>query len=305
MGRELASLGIPSAAALVGVSIQEYLFLSDPDDPILVKYRGALAGEPFTIETESLGRAYQTHVEPFRDARGEIVGVIAVSWNVTERKRAEETLRMLAQASMTLAESLDYAETLRKVARLAVGRLADWCVVGVLEDEVLRTVATAHVNRSKEPLFEGIPPSRVERLGELGVALHGRRSLLVAEVTEAMLQPGTALPLPPGEAGKRTAEALRRLGLRSLLVGRSSPAISCWAPSRSEEGRNSRSTPPTTCAWRRTWPGAARWQSTARCSTGRPSRRSKRGTTSSRSRRTSSARRSRRSCCGSKRSSGA
>ncbi len=218
VGRELASLGVPSSATLMGVSIQEYLFLSDPDDPILVKYRRALAGEPVSIESEWMGRAYQTHVEPFRDAHGDIVGVLAVSWNVTERKRAEDTLRMLAQASLTLAESLDYAESLRKVAHLAVGRLGDWCVVGVLEDDVLRAVASAHVDPSREPLVAGIRPARIDALGELGNAVRGRKSVVLAEVTDAMLQPGTELPLPPGDAGKRTAEALRRLGVRSLLV---------------------------------------------------------------------------------------
>jgi signal transduction histidine kinase/PAS domain-containing protein len=217
-GRELVALGLPSTTVLMGVPIEEYLQVSDPDAPMLVSCRRALAGEPVSVETEWMGRAYQTHIEPFRDAQGEIVGVLAVSWNVTERKRAEDNLRLLAAASATLAASLDYDETLGKVARLAVGRLADWCIVGVVEGETLRPVAAAHVDPSKQPLFAGIGPVHVGALGDLARSMNEKASLLFADVPDSMIAPGTALPLPSGEMGERTAEALRRIGLRSLLI---------------------------------------------------------------------------------------
>jgi hypothetical protein len=49
--------------------------------------------------------------------------------DITERKRAEEALRLLAEASAELSSSLDYRATLASVARLAVPQLADWCAV--------------------------------------------------------------------------------------------------------------------------------------------------------------------------------
>jgi len=218
VGRELAALGLPNTTVLMGIPVEEYLQVSDPDAPMVASCRRALAGEPVSVETEWMGRAYQTHIEPFRDARGEIVGVLAVSWNVTARKRAEDNLRLLAASSATLAASLDYDETLNKVARLAVGRLADWCIVGVVEGETLRPVAAAHVDLSKQPLFAGIGPVHIGALGDLARSMNEKVSLLFPDVPDSMIAPGTALPLPPGEMGERTAEALRRIGLRSFLI---------------------------------------------------------------------------------------
>src|SRR5262245_64307058 len=49
-----------------------------------------------------------------------------------------------------LASSLEYEETLARVAELAVPRLADWCVVDVAaEDGTLERVALAHVDENK------------------------------------------------------------------------------------------------------------------------------------------------------------
>ena len=215
VGRELAALRAPP---LRGVSLQEYLNLPDGNDPVLVQYRRALEGTPVTIDSEWMGRGYQTHVEPFRDGEGRIVGVLAVTWNVTERRRAEDRLRLLAEAGAIAAESLDYERTLRKVARLAVGSLADWCMVSVLEDGYVRTVATAHVDRAKEALFQGLPPVSVDALGDLGPLLQGGRSILVAEVTREMMGPGKGFPLPEGEVGQRAAEVIEQVGVRSLMV---------------------------------------------------------------------------------------
>ena len=49
--------------------------------------------------------------------------------DVTEAKEAEQRQRFLAQAGQLLASSLDYEQTLKRVAALAVPWLADWCAV--------------------------------------------------------------------------------------------------------------------------------------------------------------------------------
>jgi PAS domain S-box-containing protein len=217
-GAGLLALGPASGSSLTGVSVQEYLRVVDPNDPVLVSYRRALEGKPVAFETEWQGRCHQTHVEPFRDAHGAIIGTLAVSYDITERKRAEETLRLLSEASVTLAESLDYDETLAKVARLAVHWLADWCLVVVIEGEMLRPVAGAHIDATKESLFRALPPSRLDSLGAFERVVRGERSLLLPEITDEMIAPGGQIPLSAGNAGLAVAELLRRLGLRSLMV---------------------------------------------------------------------------------------
>ena len=47
---------------------------------------------------------------------------------------AGQALRFIADAGEVLSSSLDYAQTLRQVARLAVPDFADWCAVYILGD---------------------------------------------------------------------------------------------------------------------------------------------------------------------------
>ena len=87
----------------------------------------------------------------------------------------------------------------------------------VVEGEMLRPVAAAHVDSTKEPLFKALPPSRLDSLGAFERVV-GERSLLLPEITDEMIAPGGPVPLPAGNAGGAVAALLRRLGLRSLMV---------------------------------------------------------------------------------------
>ncbi|HTR89143.1 MAG TPA: SpoIIE family protein phosphatase [Solirubrobacteraceae bacterium] len=65
--------------------------------------------------------------------------------NITQVKRAQLAESFMAEASRVLASSMDYDETLQRIARLAVGAIADWCAVDLLgEDGEIRRVATHH-----------------------------------------------------------------------------------------------------------------------------------------------------------------
>src|SRR5688572_19728510 len=64
-----------------------------------------------------------------------------------------QRLSFLATAGEVLASSLDYDQTLREVARLALHVLGDFCVVDLVEDGALRRVATAHVLPDKAALL--------------------------------------------------------------------------------------------------------------------------------------------------------
>src|SRR5918998_2836899 len=91
---------------------------------------------------------------------------------------AIERFAFLARAGEVLASSLDYAQTLQDVARLAVPTLGDLCIVDIVEDGALRRVATAHVAPEKRGFLEELrqrypasrdspqPAARVMRSGE-------------------------------------------------------------------------------------------------------------------------------------------
>lgn len=80
------------------------------------------------------------------------VGAVVAFRDITRAKRADERQRFLAEAGAALAESLDSATTLAKVAQLAVPGLADWCFVDVLEDGHVERLAVAHAEPARAPL---------------------------------------------------------------------------------------------------------------------------------------------------------
>lgn len=63
---------------------------------------------------------------------------------------AEEAFKFLAEAGELLASSLDYETTLLSVARLAVPRFCDWCIVDlVTPSRELRRIAIEHADPKK------------------------------------------------------------------------------------------------------------------------------------------------------------
>ncbi len=95
-GAGLARLGL-APDHLLGVTLADYFQTDDPTYPPLAAHRRALAGEAVTCEMAWAGRTYQAHVEPFRDASGQIVGCIGVALDITERKALEIQLAQQAR----------------------------------------------------------------------------------------------------------------------------------------------------------------------------------------------------------------
>ena len=69
-------------------------------------YRKALAGEPFAWEHAAHGRHYLSHGVPLRDAAGAATAALAVSYDITARKRAEEEVRASEERHRLLVESV-------------------------------------------------------------------------------------------------------------------------------------------------------------------------------------------------------
>ncbi|MFL5681084.1 MAG: PAS domain S-box protein, partial [Chloroflexota bacterium] len=81
---------------------------------------------------------------PIRDEGGKITAWIGTGTDIDEAKRAEEGLRLLAEATIRLDATLDLAETVDAAAEIAVPTLADWCFIDLIgPDDVVRRLAVA------------------------------------------------------------------------------------------------------------------------------------------------------------------
>ncbi|HEX6231432.1 MAG TPA: PAS domain S-box protein [Actinomycetota bacterium] len=127
---------------------------------------------------------------------------------------AHERMTFLADASVTLASSLDHRKTLAKVARLSVPRLADWCTVDLVEqDGSIQSVVVAHVDPEKVSLAREYrrryPPRPDDATGVAAVIREGKPELFPV-VTDEMLERGSSDP--------EQRDVARTLGLRSAMT---------------------------------------------------------------------------------------
>lgn len=99
---------------------------------------------------------------PIVDAQGTILGVVLVFRDVTERRRQEQVDHLLAMASRSLMQSLDYTNTMQQVVRLVVPMLADWCWLEMIHpDPSLPVVAWAGRDATIEGLLQELTDAPV------------------------------------------------------------------------------------------------------------------------------------------------
>jgi serine phosphatase RsbU (regulator of sigma subunit) len=113
----------------------------DPARPSLVRVIDRVSGER---------RWWRFKSTPLHDPEGELIATITVIEDVTALKAAEARTQMLAESGRMLVSSLDYEQTLRNVAAVAVPELADWCAVDLLDGAQLRRVAIAPDGKQPE-----------------------------------------------------------------------------------------------------------------------------------------------------------
>ena len=92
VGAGLEHLGL-KPNQMVGSTIYDYFRTEDPEFPVIVAHRRALAGEATSYEIEWQNRGFESHVQPLRDAEGEVVGVIGVALDITDRRHLADQLR--------------------------------------------------------------------------------------------------------------------------------------------------------------------------------------------------------------------
>ncbi len=156
----------------------------------------------------------RVRASPVRDERGEVVLAINIVRDITEEHREEREARFMARISDELGSSLDYEQTLNRVAGLVVPEFADWCTVDMLEeDQTFRAIAIAHADPAKTDLVRRLRDSQTFHLADdfpLAQVVRSGEHALLPEIPDELLE--QAIPDPQQLA------AIQELGFRSSLI---------------------------------------------------------------------------------------
>lgn len=171
---------------------------------------------------EGLLRADGYLTEPFEAA--ELIGTIQALLRLgraeasaraaaRESKKAEEALRLLADAGEILMSSLDYEQTLRQVAHAAVPKLADLCLIDLREvDGTLRRLAsgaTDALEAQRHALQTQLPDPKQPDLIIERALFHGSATLIRSFTPEDLDRMSRSDP---------HREILQGLSLKSMMV---------------------------------------------------------------------------------------
>jgi GAF domain-containing protein len=177
---------------------------------------------PLLDKSEPIGGLYYRFVDTRtfgRDDREYLLALSRLCAAALERarlhdleRRAGQRAAFLAQASATLAASLDVESTVKQVADLAVPTVADFCSVHLLEsDDSIRTLAL-----SGDPARLGaalrlleLQPPRLDDPAGIGAVIREGRPLVAALLTDEMLKAGVADPV--------FLDAIRAVGIHAHI----------------------------------------------------------------------------------------
>src|SRR5262245_9721036 len=150
---------------------------------------------------------WEVHAVPVHD------GLTVYFRDVTSRKRREEALRVLAEAGAVLSATLNYRETLSRVARLAIPILADWSVVDIVEDGKVERIEVAVADASKQELakrYKQYPPDPADKRNPIATVLRTGKPILTPEVSREFLESAAR--------GPEHVKLALQIGMRSLMT---------------------------------------------------------------------------------------
>jgi serine phosphatase RsbU (regulator of sigma subunit) len=174
-------------------------------------------------------------LSPIRNEDGAVVGMAGIIRDISDeleierervrlleqetkaRRRAEELERrasFLVEIHTALDSSLDYEVVLRRLARITVPRIADWCAIHMKGDDgSLQRLAVAHNDPKRERMawdLEDRYPTDPNSPTGVPEVLRTGRAELYTEITEDMVRESAR--------DAEHLEIIRGLGLRSAML---------------------------------------------------------------------------------------
>lgn len=194
-GREIRMEDLPSVKLLRG----------EHPEPLLMRSVHRATGEESWVLLKAAA---------VRDDAGEIESAVTIIADVTAATRATLRVEFLAQIGELLASSLDYQQTLRNVAGLAVPQIADWCAVDLFDaDGGHESVAIAHSQPAKLRMAERLRAYEPEQLDPdqgLGRVRRTGEPLLYSKIPDELLVAAAV--------DDEHLRLLREVGMRAVLI---------------------------------------------------------------------------------------
>lgn len=149
----------------------------------------------------------------YTDPTGERLAINIIE-DVTDAKEAELRQRFLAEAGQLLATSLDYEQTLERVARMIVPGLADWCGIEMLDEQgESHQVAVAHVDPAKVQMAHDLRrryPPDPDAPGGVPAILRGGPAELYSDIPDELIEQAAR--------DEEHLRLIRQLGMRSGMT---------------------------------------------------------------------------------------
>ncbi|MEX0784821.1 MAG: PAS domain-containing protein [Dehalococcoidia bacterium] len=147
------------------------------------------------------------------DDRG-FVGFVSSCTDITDRRRAEDALRLAADSGEQLASSLDLESTLVSLARLAVPRFADWSVVFLIaESGEIKRASVVHRDPALSAAADRL--ANLEPLNPAGESVSARVIRTGEPILAKDVVPQLLADAAEGEAHR---QVVTELGIRSILA---------------------------------------------------------------------------------------
>ena len=181
---------------------------------VLTKGEVIVDAEVELSRSDGVGGHILVSGSPLQNDEGTITSAVFVLEDISGRKRNESALRFLADATLALAESLDYEQTLQNVAELMVPSFADWCDFDLINEKgELELISIVHSEPEKielaRSLRETYPPSTAGDSG-IGQVVRTKKLLFLPRVTDEMLEASAR--------DEAHLEILKKLQLGSAIV---------------------------------------------------------------------------------------
>lgn len=103
-GSGLKNIGV-KPGELVGTHLYDYLGTDDPESLAVKTHLGALKGEEYNYQQEFLNRHFHTHMQPFKDEKGNIQGAIGFAIDITEQQKLQQNIKKIEDEYRSLLES--------------------------------------------------------------------------------------------------------------------------------------------------------------------------------------------------------